>query len=239
MSQEIIMLLNCVLSNTKSALLKIFFIVAVLAGLSFFFVDEKLALWMSAPERGDFWLFNREITNIGESVHFFVICILTYIGARWVAPKNELLQKSRLNWPWLKEWSLQFFVALIFSGLLVHIFKFLAGRQRPHMSKLYENNIFVPLNTHWHWQSFPSGHSQTLLTVFVFLVLLFPKFEKWIFLAVFYLIMTRAFTHAHFVSDVLSGGYVGFLGAVLVLKFFKPKSQFLYSQSFLKNSKTL
>lgn len=178
-----------------------------------------------------FWLFNREITEIGDGSHFFIFSLSSYLLIRFGLRRTETSpsQKSkivrRIDLKWLQIWSIQFFCALCFSGAIVQITKVLIGRQRPHKSPLFENQIFSPLSFHWDWHSFPSGHSQTLFTVFVFLGLLWPK-KKWLLFALFsYLSLTRAFTQAHFLSDVVCGAFFGYAGALLVLNYFESRAR--------------
>lgn len=211
-------------SNQKILLqLLVLFCVCLLCSiLAYFYVDQPLALWMSSPEHIDFWLLNREVTNIGESIHFFILCFIVIVVTFFMLKKN-LKKELQPKIKWLFQWAVQFFCALIISGAIVHLFKFLVGRQRPHKSAIFESDIFSPLTTHWHWHSFPSGHSQTLFTVFVFLGLLWPKGRVLLFFLTVALVLTRAFTHAHFVSDVIMGGFFGYFGAVITLLLFKKK----------------
>lgn len=220
-------------------LYQLFILVILFIGLAFLFIDQPLAQWMSETHQQSFWLFNREITEIGEASHFFFIAFFLYIVCRfWFTPRANLHihPKSwlqRVNWPWLQAWSLQLFLSLCFSGLVLHLIKNLVGRQRPHKSPTSDPQVFDPVKFHWDWNSFPSGHSQTLFTVFVFLILLWPR-ARWILLAMIsYLAMTRALTQAHFVSDVLAGGFIGYAGALLILRWFyhAKKAKVLIEQS--------
>lgn len=222
---------------------QLFILVILFVGLAFLFIDQPLAQWMSEAPQQTFWLFNREITEIGEARHFFFVSFFLYILCRFLLTPKEIVRihkgswMQRVNWQWIQAWGLQLFLSLCFSGLVLHLIKKLVGRQRPHKSPTFDPQVFDPLKLHWDWNSFPSGHSQTLFTVLVFLILLWPR-ARWFFLAIVsYLAMTRAFTQAHFVSDVLAGGFIGYAGAILTLRWFYhvKKSRVLIEQSLWRD----
>ncbi|MBK7960686.1 MAG: phosphatase PAP2 family protein [Bdellovibrionales bacterium] len=205
--------------------------------IAFFWIDQPLALWMQDPARQLFWVFNREITEIGAGSHFFAFSLTSYLLLRFgLRKKNTEAGISwfgrKVNLDWLQAWSIHFFLALCFSGTIVQLTKILVGRQRPHKSQIFENQIYSPLSFHWDWHSFPSGHSQTLFTVFVFLSLLWPKARWFIFATITYLCLTRAFTQAHFLSDVITGAFFGYAGALITINFFSSRSRLLLDDHF-------
>lgn len=219
-------------SGSRSVLFKhlgtvlIFVVPAVLCAV--FFIDQQLAQWMQDPARQGFWLFNRHITEIGGGSHFFVFSFTCYLLIRFgLKKRNTAVPVSgfgrKVNLDWLQAWSIQFFWALCFSGAVVQLTKILVGRQRPHKSPTFENLTFAPVSFHWDWHSFPSGHSQTLFTCFVFLILLWPKARWFIFSIITYLCLTRAFTQAHFVSDVIAGAFFGYAGALITVNFLSSR----------------
>lgn len=179
--------------------------IAILTLISLFFVDQRFAQFFGAEDMVQVWLFHRRITEIGAAEFYFAIAIL-----------GLLIKPVRRRATFL-------LVCLLSSGFFLHIFKFLVGRCRPH--KAPENNplLFDPFNFHHHWQSFPSGHSQTLFSFATVLAFLFPRTAPWIFVVALYLAMTRAFTLAHFVSDVFAGAAVGVLVSVLTLRLLVKK----------------
>lgn len=179
----------------------------LLAALSLFTLDQSLSLFFKQPELTPLWLKARAITNIGLSEHYFVIAILLYIFSKWVRPQHIRL----------REWSRDFFFALIGSGILVHILKFSFGRQRPHLSASFDPWVFKPFTTDWNFHSFASGHTQVMFTVATMLCLALPK-GKWIFyFAAAFIAFTRVITHDHFLSDVIGGAVVGYVGTLLTV----------------------
>jgi undecaprenyl-diphosphatase len=66
------------------------------------------------------------------------------------------------------------------------------------------------------WWSFPSGHSTTVGTVAMVLILLFPRFAwAWIALALA-VALGRVGATAHFISDTIAGLWLGAIGALVV-----------------------
>lgn len=180
-----------------------------LAALSVLFLDQHLALFFKRPELLSIWLFARQITNVGLGEHYFIGGFLVYIFSRWLRPKYRTL----------RTWSRNFLLALIGSGILVQLVKFSFGRQRPHRSPDFDPASFQPFNTHWDFHSFASGHTQVMFTVATMFALTFPR-AKWFFFAVAaFFSLTRVVTHDHFLSDVIGGALVGYIGTLTSLYF--------------------
>jgi membrane-associated phospholipid phosphatase len=181
---------------------------AVLAAvLSVLFIDQNLSLFFKRPELMRVWLFAREITNVGLSIHYFVGSILIYVVSRWWL--HHFTQ--------LRAWSRDFFFSLVCSGVLLHVVKVIVGRQRPHISEMADAHVFHPFTLNWDFQSFPSGHAQVMLTVATMMSFGFPK-GKWLFFALgIFFAFTRVVTRDHFLSDVIMGGTVGYLGSLLAV----------------------
>lgn len=106
------------------------------------------------------------------------------------------------------------FLTLLFCGGLVNLLKIIVGRIRPYASQLEGHPLlaFEPLNFHHHFQSFPSGHSQVVFTV-TFLVGYKVPWLRWPLL-IFALAIssTRVIRNAHFLSDVVGGVLVAWVG---------------------------
>jgi hypothetical protein len=106
-------------------------------------------------------------------------------------------------------------VALITSGVLVQVCKFLIGRQRPFLTEGRDALIFNPFTHDWNFHSMPSGHAQVSFSVAAILSVWFPR-QWWLWFCLAALVMsTRVFLCVHFVSDVLLGAVVGLVGVEL------------------------
>ncbi len=201
-------------------------VLLALAALNVFFTDQWLARYFAQDSLLSVRDFARGITNIGLSEHYFIGSIFLYCYFRWLAPHLKLWQQHSAKAQFLKIWALNFFVALITSGILVHIGKFLFGRQRPHKSApLFDPLVFEPFNTHWHWHSFPSGHSQTMLTAATMMCIAFPKL-KWLWVMVAIAVcFTRVMGHDHFFSDTIYGACIGYSGTLIALYLMRTKTK--------------
>lgn len=180
------------------------FSIALICALT---LDQSLALYFKRPELEWLWLKARAITNVGLSEHYFVTVILLYVFAKWIRP-----QHSRL-----RIWSRNFFFALVTSGLFVHIFKFVVGRQRPHKSPEFDPFVFHPFTTHWDFHSFVSGHTQVMFTVATMMALAFPKIRFLFFGLATFFAFTRVIIHDHFLSDICAGAAVGYVGSMTAI----------------------
>ena len=191
-----------------------------------FFLDQKIALYFGQQEIRDvIWLAAREITNIGLSEHYFAIAIGTWAFCAWAAPKMNLFKKNLKEVDFFRRWGLNFLMALIVGGILTHLFKFLFGRQRPHKTPDFEPFTFNPFTTHWDFHSFSSGHSQVMWTVATMFTVAFPKFRwLWILFAIS-ICSTRAIIHDHFLSDIIFGSALGYVGSLLAMKIMKEKTK--------------
>lgn len=201
----------------------VFFVCAIPALLSFLLWDQNVALYFRQEELIEFWLLAREVTNIGLSEHYFVLTIILFIGLKWLTPRIRRFDPHQKKIQMLKNWSVSFFYSLIFCGLFVHLFKFIFGRQRPHISEQLNAHLFYPLNWHWNYHSFPSGHSQVLFTVATMMSLLLPKWRWSFYVLAGLFASTRAITHDHFVSDVIMGSSVGYIGTLWCLYLLQKK----------------
>ena len=185
--------------------LAVFFGASALAILSYIFIDQKFAQYFGAPEQVQIWQFHRNITEIGAAEPYLVMALIAVFIPRFRKLGSFML------------------ASIIASGIVIHLFKFLLGRARPHKTPDHDPAYFEFFNFHHHFQSLPSGHSQTLFTVATFAAFLFPKYTWAFLITALYLAFSRAFTLAHFVSDVWMGAAIGILMTVITLKFLARK----------------
>lgn len=180
--------------------------------------DKALADYFLDPANVQIWQRFRDITQIGLAEPYFAIALIS-----WFIGHSKKYTESPFKE--LELWGRDFLICLLASGAIVHLVKFIVGRQRPHKTPLHDPFVFEPFNIHWHWQSFPSGHSQVMAVVAVFMSLLFPKL-KWFFGIFAALIcFSRVGTGDHFLSDTIMGATVGFLTALVVLSALHPNNE--------------
>lgn len=196
---------------------------AVLAALvSVAFLDQKLALFFDLEKNQGLKRFGKLITDIGLAEHYFIISIVGWIGFAFLAKKFSGALNTKFDF--YKRWSINFFIGLIASGILVHLFKNLIGRARPHQTESFDPFVFKPVNFDWSYQSMPSGHSQVMFTAATFFAVAFPKWKYFWFAFAVLICFSRVMVHDHFLSDTIMGAFTGWLGAHLTLQALKPKA---------------
>ncbi len=217
------------LSNRKKLtfhILTLVLIAAVVSITSMIFFDQHIAQYWAGDGAKLFikpWA--REITNAALSEHYFAIALFAWIFCKWIGPRIKSLKPHSARLDFFRRWGLNLLVALLVSGAMTHVVKFLVGRQRPHKSETFEAHVFDPITTHWHWHSFSSGHSQVIFTAAVMFSIAFPKL-RWMWLAfAVILCATRVIGHDHFLSDTIFGATVGYVGTLLALKLMKEKTR--------------
>lgn len=182
------------------------------------YLDQIVVLYF-AETRGSILVhFAKRTTRLAEADIYLISALLLMVYSRFKQQWNVYAK------------ALLFFMTLVSTGLTINFFKFLFGRMRPFEKSGYRTQIFEPLSFHWDFHSFPSGHAQVAFSLFFFTTLWFPKW-KWLVLTLaIWLSFTRIFTTAHFLSDILVGGFAGFLlskfyfQTLSELAIFKPRT---------------
>lgn len=183
----------------RSALLFLLSIL-LLTLLSLFFFDQAGAQYFASPDRVSLWQFHRNLTEIGAAEPYIALALVGLLSKKF---------RKRAAF---------FAASLATCGLVIHLFKFFLGRSRPHRLPDHDPFVFDFFNFHHHFQSLPSGHSQTLFTAATFFSFLYPKAFPYLFIFASYFALTRAFTIAHFFSDVILGAGLGVLVTVLTTR---------------------
>lgn len=196
-------------------------IVLIVCLISIFFVDQKIANLLSPEQALQIYQPARKLTDVGEGAHFFAIAIIGYLISfvflKMNKKRGDFLQRQKMEKT--KTWFLTFFLALLFSGMVLQALKFVIGRQRPHLTAERDPWVFDHLTSNWHLHSFPSGHTQTLFTVATALSLTFPRWQWWFFAAAVCVAITRVLLQEHFFSDLLMGAYVGYAVTLMVFSY--------------------
>ncbi len=213
-------------SKFKKHILIVTLSALILAALAAIFFDQQLSQFFGREDIRLTWRpIARVVTDIGLSEYYFLIAILTWAFCKWGAPRIQTLKKYSAKVDFFRRWGLNFLVALVVSGVLTHLIKMTVGRQRPHKTPTFEPFIFEPFNLHWHWHSFPSGHSQVMFTVATMMSIAFPKL-RWLWIPIAIIVCgTRIVVHDHFLSDTIFGACVGYVGSLLALKIMQKKTQ--------------
>lgn len=217
------------LSDPKKLILHLLKVIAIslgLALLAMFFLDQQLSMYFEDRDvKGLLWHPARILTDAALSEYYFVGSLLIWAFCKWIGPRWNNLKSHLDRVDYYRRWALNFFVALLVCGVITHIIKFSVGRQRPHKSPDFDPFVFTPGTTHWHWHSFSSGHSQVIFTVCTMMSVAFPKYRWfWIPLAIV-IAATRVVVHDHFLSDIIVGASVGYVGTLLALQLMRKKTK--------------
>ena len=146
-------------------------------------------------------------TQAGYNFYMLIaIAIFLFERAWYTTPNNPLQNIARHCYVFL--WS------ALLAGGIVHIIKFVVGRYRPS-SDLF---TFDPFSGHI---SFPSGHSQTIFTVVVYIICALrprPAIGTGLIIFGIFVASSRIFLNHHFLSDVIMGGAIGGYISFLIVK---------------------
>lgn len=113
---------------------------------------------------------------------------------------------------------LTLFLSIAVAGLSANVLKLLFNRARPPL--LFTDGSFgfrpFTFNLEFLWQSFPSGHSTTGLAIAVAGSLVWPRL-RWVMWPIgLSIALGRVAYNVHYVSDVIAGGALGIVAALLV-----------------------
>lgn len=164
------------------------------------FVDVPLALWIQAHQSQEVLRIADVLGSIGQGHWTLVYCLLVIVVA-W--KHRRRLAYRHVAW----------FVAVAVSGILANIIKVLVCRPRPPLM-LDTGEIFphfFEFSTSFLWNSFPSGHSTTAMSIAIVGSYALPRL-RWSMWTLGLLIAgARIALNVHYLSDVLAGCIIGLL----------------------------
>ena len=200
----------------------ILFFGSLITVLGYYQLDQRIDAFFQQPEQETIYYYSREITNIGYSSHYIIICLVLLIVSRFFSKYVGYLNRNPRIRLLIEQWSLFLLRALLAAGILVQMIKPVVGRRRPHVTENPEL-LFNHFTTDPHWHSFPSGHTQVLMTVATALALIWPK-ARWFFSILgLVLAFTRVAIYQHFFSDYIGGILAGYLVTLWVYYKWPPR----------------
>lgn len=164
---------------------------------SILFVDEDIK---------SFALSNR--SNFGDAL--FKIDDLYHIEFMAASMAAFYIYGVSAKNPDVRNLGLRLSEATIYAGSITLLGKFFIGRGRPQ--NLDNAKVFEPLNTNWEHTSLPSGHSALSFAYSTVMASVYNNFFwkfSWYSLAVL-VAAARVYNNAHWFSDVLLGGAIGY-----------------------------
>lgn len=197
-----------------SLMLRPWFIVLFLglSAVSYMYLDRDIALYFFGLHLDKKFVLLTWITNIGIFKLYLVgLPILAAIFA-YVFRKKKWALKSLVLW-----------VLVTYSSLIAYLLKTVFGRARPVL--LFNKHEFGFYG--WHldgnYRSFPSGHTTTITSLFIGLIILFPSyFTYWATLCLL-VMLSRIILTFHYLSDVLVSFYLVFLEIGLLTYIMRKK----------------
>lgn len=196
--------------------------VSIFCFLSYGSIDRPLAayckLHLAVTTEGFF----KTVTDLGNSTVWLIPGAVAWLYCRWrlrIASSEE----RRTYFRQLGHAALYFVLNIAASGLFVDAVKAIIGRSRPRL--LFEQSLYTfhPFTIGWAWNSFPSGHSQSIFAAMMALVFILPRYDvMWLLIAVL-VAASRVITTVHFLSDITMGAYIGIIGAILMRRVFQAR----------------
>ena len=167
------------------------------------------------------------LTHFGDSLYFFVPTIIIWAFIKIFQNKNKILST-------IGDIAIFIFFNILFSGIIVQIFKHLLGRPRPPMFHLFNMSSLDLFQFDSKWHSFPSGHTATIFSFIFCLIFLFPKIKNILITIAIVIASTRVIVGAHYVSDIFGGALVAYITGILLRdKFFQKSKLFQSHQGYL------
>jgi len=186
--------------------------VAVLCFLLYLYADREI---IQAVVNLPNWVrtFFKYVGKLGNGAWYVVPTLLVALGV--CVLERRVPGDPRL--PGLRLWrqrSLFLAGSVLGSGLLNMIPKMFFGRPRPVLFLGNGDYGFHFFQTAARMLSFPSGHANTAFAAATCIFLLRPRWGWFLFPAATLVALCRVMTAQHFPSDVLAGGYLGFLTVI-------------------------
>ena len=167
----------------------------------------------------NFKQFFANITVVGDSFWVFSSSVLVCFVCFFLKKNNIFYKKTFIN---------SFFLlsATLITGLLTQVIKHLVGRPRPNHAT---NEWFSFFNFDSTFHSFPSGHTSTIFLVALVFSLFTPRLKYFYLCCASIVGLSRVVVGAHFLTDIIGGIIVSFVGYKITLAFFnkiKIKKEF-------------
>jgi undecaprenyl-diphosphatase len=115
------------------------------------------------------------------------------------------------------------FAAIALPGLFVTIVKRLIGRARPFVGGHADPFLYAPFIWRPEYASLPSGHATNVFAALLAVGLVWPRLRAIMLIYALVIAASRVIVLAHHPSDVIVGGIVGTVGALMVRDWFAAR----------------
>jgi membrane-associated phospholipid phosphatase len=155
------------------------------------------------------------VTVLGKSIWFLLPIVLALaLIACFATPSLSRMSRGVLAALTVRLGFLFFAIGL--PGLIFTVAKRLVGRARPFVEGGAGPLVYRPLGWNVEYSSLPSGHAVDAFAAAMAIGALWPRARPVVWAYAVLIAVSRVVLTAHFPSDVMVGGLVGALGALLV-----------------------
>jgi membrane-associated phospholipid phosphatase len=192
--------------------------VFLVLGMGSLAIDRQAAHLFYDHIKGPFFRFLLRTTHWAKGGHWLTAAIVGYFGSQIVIhffPKNTWVHV-------ITKTSFAFIACLAVGSAVLHAIKRIFARRRPRDEMEMGLYGFVPFSFKPMFDSFPSGHALTIVTVAAIASCLWPQLALLWFVVALWLAFTRAFITSHFLSDVFVGSGIALIAARETLLIFFP-----------------
>jgi membrane-associated phospholipid phosphatase len=122
------------------------------------------------------------------------------------------------------------FIAIGLPSLFDTIVKRLIGRARPYIEPRGNPFFYKPFSWSPEYASMPSGHATTAAAAAIAIGAIWPRSRIVMWAYALIIMFTRVVINVHHVSDVIAGGLVGVIGALMVRRWFAARGLVFFAQ---------
>ncbi len=188
---------------------------------SMFFLDAAASDWARHLPQ---WVVDpaEQITNFGLSGRFlyplgFIVLFLAAVIGPWLPRMTRGVLATLVGrFGFL-------FIAIGLPSLFDTIVKRLIGRARPYIGPRDNPFFYKPLSWSPEYASMPSGHSTTAAAAAIAIGAIWPRARGVMWAYALIIMFTRVAINVHHPSDVVAGGLVGVIGALMVRRWFAAR----------------
>ncbi len=205
-------------SHVENSLLWISFVLIVLCLFLVGYADQSIATYLKTADYSIF-RFLKKITFLGHSAIYLVLLGILCLFLR-LAPMLSKFRPRKISLINAFNLFLFLFTSIVVSGIVNDILKVIFGRARPKL--FFEVNYygFSFFEFSSDMLSFPSGHANTIFALTMALFLLWRRWWFFYFPAAIMIAASRVVTGSHYLSDVVTGSYLGLLTSLYVKRYF-------------------